>query len=230
MNSLRRVSVLLLLASLAAISANSQTGETRPPPDAGRLDPELEKWKPAILPAAALSYGAALEEAAPPRLKDWLLDFARSEMPNRKMNPRETMAAVDKQFPKQSDVARDAAIFLLNYLSYKEEDLIQRTTAALIRRLDDEAYDIQFRMQQMRDSEMNRMVTTRSVPSQQEMVRNSEEAIRMEQRLKELAEQRRRRLKDLEKSRKRVDGFLKILDVTYPRMSDVPVTALRDFQ
>src|SRR5712692_8431834 len=105
------------------------------------------EWKSAILPADALAYGAALNDHAPPKLKAWCEEFARKEMPKRRIDPRETMAVVDKQFPKNSDEARDAAIYLVDYLSYLDEDSNQRRLAGEVRRMDDEAKDIALNMQ-----------------------------------------------------------------------------------
>jgi hypothetical protein len=216
--------ILLQAAALAQPAAAQST-----PPNAAR-DPKIEEWKPATLPADALAFGAALEENAPPQLKKWCENYAQKEMPKQKIDPRATMAVVDKEFAKASDEARDAAIFLLFYLAYKEEDTGQRQLAARIRRMDDEAYDITRRMQVMKETEQNMLASTRRVPGQQELMRNDEQAREMEQQLRRMSEDRKVKMGQLQMQRKRVDGYLKVMSVTHARMAGIEPSVLRTMQ
>ena len=224
--------VIVMLAATLAPSAAAQSApqrESAAPPNAAR-DPKIEDWKPATLAADALAFGAALEENAPPLLKKWCTDYAQKEMPKQKIDPRATMAVVDKEFAKASDEARDAAIFLLFYLAYKEEDTGQRQLAARIRRMDEEAYDITRRMQVMKETEQNMMASTRRMPSQQEMMRNDDQAREMEQQLRRMSEDRKVKMGQLQTQRKRVDGYLKVMGVTHTRMAGIEPSVLRSMQ
>jgi hypothetical protein len=217
--------MVMFAAALGPSAAAAQST----PPNAAR-DPKIEDWKPATLPADALAFGAALEENAPPQLKKWCENYAQKEMPKQKIDPRATMAVVDKEFAKASDEARDAAIFLLFYLAYKEEDTGQRLLAARIRRMDDEAYDITRRMQVMKETEQNMLASTRRMPSQQELTRNDEQAREMEQQLRRMSEDRKVKMGQLQTQRKRVDGYLKVMSVTHARMAGIAPSVLRTMQ
>jgi len=219
---------LLVIAALGQQQGTSQ-GPAAPKP-APLVDVRLRDWKPATLPADAVAYGAALESAAPPKIKDWCDSFARKEMPKRKIDPRETMAVVDKQFPKNSDAARDAAIYLVNYLAYREEDRAQEQLAAMIRRMDEEAHDIKWRMQLTAENEMNRLSSTRQTVSQTQMIRNDQEARAADQKLAEMSNTRKQRMKELEDLRRRVEGYLRVMAVTHPRMNGIEPAVLREFQ
>jgi hypothetical protein len=188
------------------------------------------EWKPAILPADALAYGAALNGHAPPKLKAWCEEFARKEMPKRRIDARETMGVVDKQFPKNSDEARDAAIYLVSYLSYVAEDDNQRELAHLIRQMDGQMDDIQRQIETLRENDQNRMGNTRAAQSLQHVVQEEERVQKMEQQLRELDEARGQKIKELSISRKRIDGFLKVLDVTHKRMNGIEPSILSEFQ
>jgi hypothetical protein len=188
------------------------------------------EWKPAILPADALAYGAALNDHAPPKLKAWCEEFARKEMAKHRIDPRETMGVVDKQFPKNSDEARDAAIYLVSYLSYVAEDDNQGELAHLIRQVDGQMDDIQRQVETLRKNDQNRMGNTRAAQTPQQVVQEEEKIQKMEQQLRELDEARGRKIKELSISRKRVDGFLKVLDVTHKRMNGIEPSILSEFQ
>lgn len=221
--------VFVMFAAAVAPSASSQSTpqrESAAPPNAAR-DPKIEDWKPSTLPANALAFGAALEEIAPPQLKKWCTDYAQKEMPKQKIDPRATMGVVDKEFAKASDEARDAAIFLLFYLAYKEEDTGQRQLAARVRRMDEEAYDITRRMQVMKETEQNMMASTRRMPSQEELMRNDERAREMEQQLRRMSDDRKVKMGQLQTQRKRVDGYLKVMSVTHARMAGIEPSVLR---
>lgn len=192
-------------------------------------EPGIQDWKPAVFPADAIAYGEALHKAAPPGIKAWCEEFARKEMPHRRIDPRETMAVVDKQFPKNSNEARDAAIYLIDYLSYLDEDSNQRRLAGEIRRLDDEAKGVALNMQAIAEQENNRVAHGRTV-GQEEMLRNDAKLREMDQQIKEIGERRRERVKGLTTARKRADGYLKVLDVTHKRMNGIEPSVLREFQ
>jgi len=234
----RILSLALALAGVACLppvvraqSATPQQPTSQQPVQPGaQKDPKPEDWKPATLPSEALAYGAALVENAPPKLKKWCESYAKKKMPKQPISPRATMAVVDQQLPKASEEARDAATFLVFYLAYQEEDKEQRQLAARIRRMDEEAYDISRRMQVMKETEQNLLASTRRTVSQQEMLRNDEEARELDQRLRNMSEERKVKSAQLDMLRKRVDGYLKVLDVTHARMTGIAPAVLRTVQ
>jgi hypothetical protein len=216
---------ILCILFAAGISAGAQEK-----PRAVPSEPAIPDWKPAIVSAAAVAFGEALERSAPPRLREWYEQFLTREMPSRRISPREIMARVDREFPKNSDAARDAAIFLVYFLGYREEERTQRHVAAEIRRMDDEAYDIRLRIQIIKDNEMNRMVSPRISVSQQQLIQNDEEIRNMDLRLRDIRDSRKERMKNLARARQRADEYLKVMAVTHPRMEGIPAGILREFQ
>jgi hypothetical protein len=202
--------------------------EAAPPPKPKR-DPRTEEWKPATLPANALAYGAALEINAPPKLKKWCEHYAQIEMPRQKIDPRATMAVVDKEFASASDEARDAVIFLLDYLAYKHQDNEQRMLAARIRRMDNEMYDMNLRMHILKENQEKSIgsINKRVAISPQQVLKSEEEVQRLEQQLRVMTEERKMKMEQLLALRRRVDGYLKVMSVTHPRMNGVAPEVLR---
>jgi hypothetical protein len=234
MVSLLLSATLLVAGAVFAQSAAPQSTpprESAAPPNAAR-DPKIEDWKPSTLPADALAFGAALEENAPPQLKKWCTDYAQKEMPKQRIDPRATMAVVDKEFSKASDEARDAVIFLLDYLAYKHEDNEQRMLAARIRRLDDEAYETNLRMHILKENQERRIgSTSKSVAiSPQQVIQSEEEIQTLEQQLRIMNEDRKVKMGQLQMQRKRVDGYLKVMSVTHTRMNGIAPSVLRTMQ
>lgn len=201
-------------------------GDSAPTQDR-RQEKDYETVKPAAVHAPALVYAAKMEETAPGKIKDWCRDQAK-KMASQPIDPRAAMQTVDREFPKYNDAERDAIIYLLIYFAYRDEETQQALLASEIKRLDDDVQEILFQTQRMKESEQNRMISTRSMPSQQELIRNEETARRNEEKLKEIALSRRNKMRDLGRSRKRVEGYLKVIAVTYPRMDGVPADVLRN--
>ncbi len=219
----------LLLAALVCCAIPPQAAAQTPE---RKRDPKVEEWKPAMLPADALAYGAALEQNAPPNLKKWCENYAQKEMPKQKIDPRATMAVVDKEFAKASDEARDATIFLLDYLAYKHEDTEQRMLAQRIRQIDDQAYDITRRMFVLKENQEHGMstISKSQAAAAPDAFKVEEELRKSEQQLREMAQDRKTKMAELEMHRKRVDGHLKVMSVTYPRMNGVAPEVLRSMQ
>ena len=221
-----RILLVSLAVLLAATAGSAQSDRPKKP------ESKVEQWKPAMLPADALAYGAQLELNAPPKLKKWCEHYAQSEMPKQKIDPRATMAVVDKEFASASDEARDAVIFLLDYLAYKHEDNEQRLLASRIRRLDDDAFDMTERMFDIKEAQQRRVRATNSKTSisPQELIRSEDELQQLEQKLRALSDDRKVKLDQLQMLRRRVDGYLKVMSVTHPRMNGVLPEVLRTMQ
>jgi hypothetical protein len=225
---------LALTAAGAAQSGAAQnaTSQEAPASPKTKRDAKTEEWKPAMFPADAIAYGATLEENAPSKLKKWCEHYAQKEMIKQKIEPRATMAVVDKEFPAASDEARDAVIFLLDYLAYKSEDNEQRMLAGRIRRLDNDAYDMNLRMHILKENQERRIGSTskRVAISPQQMIQSEEEVQKLEQQLRLMNEDRKVKMDQLYALRRRVDGYLKVMSVTHPRMNGVAPEVLRTVQ
>jgi hypothetical protein len=219
----------VLLLAFIGLAASSQSAAQIPE---RKRDPKVEDWKPATLPADALAYGAALDANAPTKLKKWCDNYSQKEMPKQKIDPRATMAVVDKEFASASDEARDATIFLLDYLSYKHEDQEQIMLAQRIRQLDDQAYDLTRRMIVLKENQERGMSTTskNQAAAAPDAFKAEEDLRNLEQQLRELAQDRKMKMGQLDAHRKRVDGYLKVMSVTYPRMNGVEPQVLRTMQ
>ncbi len=223
---LRRFSWAIFLLCAWSVEAWTQSAPIQQEKK-GSATPE---WRPATLPAGALAYGSALREQAPPQFKAWCEKFAHKDMPKRRIDPREIMSVVDKEFPKNSDGARDAAIYLVFYLSYLDEDNNQRELAHEIRQNDDQTEEILRQLETIQKNNEKRLGNNRLAQSPQQVVQEEEYVQKMEQQLRALNETRARKMKQLATSRKRVDGYLKVLDVTHKRMNGIESSVLREFQ
>lgn len=238
---------LLRAAPIAVPSAGAQPRpsqlpglheqQTPPPKNQKEKNKDKEKDKsqsrekdyvtaqPAAVHAPALAYAAAIEGASPSHIKDWCRDAAR-KLAGQPIDPRAAMLRADRQFPQYNDAQRDAITYLLIYYAYDDEMQRQDLLASEIRRMDLESDELVVQMQLRREAEMNRMVSTRNLPSQQEMLRNDEEYRKADLKLREIAERRRTRRGELERARRRVEAYLKVIAVTYPRMDGIPAGVL----
>lgn len=223
---LRRFSLAIFLLCVWSVGAWTQSALVQQE----KKRSATPDWKPAILPADALAYGSALHQQAPPQIKAWCEEFAHKDMPRRRIDPREIMGVVDKQFPNNSDEARDAAIYLVFYLSYLAEDNNQRELAHEIRQNDYQREEILRQIETIDKNNEKRLGNNRLARTPQQVAQEQEDIQKMEQQLRALNETWARKMKELATSRKRVDGYLKVLDVTHKRMNGIEPSILREFQ
>lgn len=195
-------------------------------------DPERKKetWKtaePSNLHAPALAFGEALEKNASAGLRDWAGPYAKKTLRSAPLKPQETTAVVDQRFPQGAEEARDAVVFLLYYLAYKEEDIEQRMLAARLRDIDRETIEITRQLQIIWKNEQNRAASPTQGLSQQQRVAIDEDVQRKESQLRFLADERQLKSGQFATSRKRVDSFLKLLAQVHPRMQGIEPSVLQ---
>jgi hypothetical protein len=193
---------------------------------------EEREWKPASIPADALLFAAKLEENATPAFKDWCRSHVSAHMRSEPVSPRDAMKAVDERYPQTSEIARDAGTFLLEYLAYKDEDENQRVLAGRIREIDRATYDISREINIMRENEQRRLfpTTPRAAIGAEQRVRMDEEIRKREEQLRQYGTERQFRLTELEASRKKVNLYLKVLEVVFSRMKDVPAASIAELK
>jgi hypothetical protein len=193
---------------------------------------EEEEWKPASVPADALKYAVELEHAATPEFKAWCREHVVKHMRSQPVSPRAAMKAVDDAYPSTSDIARDAGIFLLKYLAYKDEDENQRVLAGQIREIDRRTYDISREINILNENEQRRLGTIypRAAISAEQRIRMEEEIRKREDQLRQYGTERQMRSAELDASRKKVNLYLRVLGVVFERMQDVPVASIAELK
>lgn len=196
-------------------------------------EPKPEKeWKPEFIPADALAFGVQLEEQATREFKDWCHSHVAAHMRAEPVSPRAAMKAVDERYAQNSDIARDAGIFLLQYLAYKDEDQNQRVLASRVREIDRATYDISREINVMRENEQLRLFPTnpRGAIGAEQRIRMEEEIRKREEQLRQYGTDRQIKMGELQASRKKVNQYLKVLDVVFGRMKDVPATSIAELK
>jgi len=170
------------------------------------------------LPAEALTFAAALEEKAPPKLLDWAKKHTRIVLRKDEFNPAELAPEkFARLFPAESPQARDAVRFLAGYEAYRRASEQQERHAARLRDLDRELYEL---------TEAMRLLESTGAPIG---------SIAADQRNATLAAAQRR-LEDLELQRRMavsasegtpVDATLRWLADAFPAVKDIPPDVLR---
>jgi len=192
---------------------------------------EVTDWKPASLPADALRYGAELETAAPEEFKKWARTQVTQRMRVQTVEPKATMAAVDEKYPQAPETARDAGTFLLFHAAYKDEDENQRTLAYRIRDIDRETRELTRQLQVMWKNDQSRAASVNNSPSTLgQALSIQDQTQQLEARLREYGDERQLKATQLAASRKKINAYLKLLDMVHERMKDVPPAAIAGLQ
>jgi hypothetical protein len=210
--------IFLALVLALPLTAVSQSGR------------KVKEWlpsEPSNLHAPALTFGAELEKAAPRELLNWAEPYAKKDLRSKPLDPQGTTALVDERFAAASVEARDAATYLLFYLSYREEDFEQRMFAARLREIDRETTEITRQLQVIWKNEQNRSASPTQGISQEQRVAIEEDIQRKESQLRDLADERQLKSGLFEASRKRVNALLKLLAAVHPRMKGVEPNVLK---
>ena len=201
---------------------------------AARSAQKPPEQSPALLPlpqdsisAEAIKYGAALEEQATPELKKWVSGYIK-QLREKPVDPKATMADVDARFPAASDEARDAVIFLTYYLAHKDENEEQRMLGLRVRDIDRETTEIVRQIKVMQETDNLRSGSTNGQLTIAQRLQMDEEIRKREAQLREYGEERQLKTTRIAASRKKVNSYLKLLDVARKRMKDVSPTLLRD--
>jgi len=179
------------------------------------------------VPAEAIEYGNALFRNAMPELRSWVHTFAKKNVCKRPLDPRGTMQQVDARFARWSDEVRDAITYLVFHVAYLDEEKEQRVVDGKVRRLDEETEQILRQMAVLQGNQQERLAAKRGGITPQEMVRQDEQLRQMDQRLREIAEERRNKRRELASLRKRVDLYYKLFSATHPRMAGVQPEVLQ---
>ncbi len=211
-----------LAATLLAVPAAAQ----EPTKPAAR-EPSAASTPVVGVPTGAIEYGNALYRNATPQLRSWVQVFAKKNVRRKLLDPRGTMQQVDAQFAKWSDEGRDAITYLVFHVAYLDEEKEQRVVDGAVRRLDEEAEQILKQMAILRANQQERLAAKRGGITPQEMVQQDELQRQMDQRLREMAETRRNKVRELNTLHRRVDSYYKLFAATHPRMAGVPPEVLQ---
>jgi len=192
---------LLAITLLARTAAAQQDATTTP-----------------TLPAEALTFAAALEEKAPPKLLDWAKKQARAvlrkEFSAGELSP-EKFAAL---FPDESPQVRDALRFLAGYQAYRRASEQQELRASRLRDLDREIREL---------AETMRMIENTGAPIGSIAADQRNFALAVGQRRMEDLELQRKLVTREQTESNQVDACLRWLADAYPRVKDTPADALR---
>lgn len=118
MRGLIRCSLLIVLVAAAAAA---QTPTPATPAEPSQTENSVKPGQPGTLDAAAISYGAKLQEQASPALKKWAKGYAKKKMRKSVLDPVAIRAAVDAQYPGAGETARSAAVYFLLYTAYQDQ-------------------------------------------------------------------------------------------------------------
>jgi len=196
----------------------------------GKKEKEFPPPAAEILPAEALKFGVAVEEAAPDVVKKWTEALAKGEMRTRPVDPQGTMKTVDERFNQAEETARDVITFLVFYSAYKDEDENYRTLGYRVRDIDRETKEITRELQIIWKNEQTRGASPLQSQSQQARVAQEEDVRKMESQLRDFADERQLKSTQMEASRKKVNIYLKLLDVAQKRLGGASPQLIRNVQ
>ena len=197
-----------------------------PPAHAQKKEKE---WKPVTVPADVLEYGARLEEAASPALKEWVAGHVSKNLHEKPLDPAVTINAVDAKFPTASDQARDAGIFLAYFTAYRDDMEGARVLLFRIREIDRQVDEITRTMSKEWQREQNLAAAGRP-PTPTSLERREESERKTNDQLRDLRDERETKLQQLEFTRKKVDLYLKILANAYRKMKGTPTAILAELK
>jgi hypothetical protein len=184
----------------------------------------------APIPAEALEYGAALHAQASTGVKTWARNYAEKQLRERAVNPRATMADVDKHFAKATDQARDAITFLVFYLAYKDEQENQKMLAIRIKEIDRETKELMRQIEVIMKTQDNRSMSGSHPITMQERVKQEEDIKTREAQLREYGDDRQLKATREAACGKKINSYLKLLGAVYPRMKGIEPVILRDLK
>jgi len=226
MNSARICAFVLVALLFAACPA-----QLHPQGQAKPKNPREEKpWQQAVVPAEVVKFGADLEGAASAHLKDWCSNYVRKELRDKPIEPKAVIGAVDRHYAAASDLARDAGIYLVYYLAYRDDEENQRMLSFRIRDIDRETYDITRELAMIHESELNRLASRNSSLTPAERIRRDEQEQKANSRLRELGDERQIKGTRMDFSRKKVNIYLKLMSYAYDRMKGTPPAVLDELK
>ena len=207
----------ILSFSLSAAAPQAQTPAENAPRNTKK---EKEKpWRPMVVSANVLRFGAQLEDAASPALKDWLRAHVNQQLREKPIDPKVTIDAVDARFPAASDRARDAGIYLAYVLASRDDTENERVISFRIREIEREADDISHQLAAIWREQQRRLASaSSSSPSAAESVRQQDDEQKLNTRLRELSEERELKMTQAAFTRKKVNIYLKLMAMAYEKM------------
>jgi hypothetical protein len=226
--------VFLLCAAVLPGAALAQSaapqGASKAPVKSARKVVVDPAWKPITISAAAMGFGAQLEENASEELKRWVKEQVKKQLRNSPVEPKTAMALADQRFAAASEEARDAVTYLLYYSAWQDEDENQRLLAVRIRDIDRDTTEITRQLQVIWKNEQSRSASPNQPATQQQRVAQEEQIQQMEAQLRELADERQLKGTQLNASRKKLNAYLKLLTVVHPRMEGIEPSVVRGMQ
>lgn len=192
---------------------------------------EKEKpWKPAAVGADVLSYGAKLQETASPALKEWLAAHLQKNLREKAIDPKVTIDAVDARFPAAPDNVRDAAIYLVFFLAYHDDLENERVLLFRIREIDRETDELVRSTTKEWQREQNLAAAGRATVTPATLERREEAERKLNDRLRELRDERETKAGQLEFTRKKVNIYLKLLASAFPKLKGTDPAALAELK
>src|SRR5262249_28990675 len=125
-----------------------------------------------------------------------------------------------KKYAGTPDDARDAGIFLLEYLGYKAEEENEKMRTAEIRELNRKIYDANRELNLARDNTVN----TKN-PASSGMTKHNR-YLEMEESLRDRGRDLDLKMKEVANSRNKINLYLKVLKITHERMGGIPASAV----
>lgn len=207
----------------------AQTRAAEPRKDAKR---DKEKpWQPVVVPAPVLHFGAQLEDAASPALKDWLRAHVNQNLREKPIDPKVTIVAVDERFAAASDRARDTGIYLAYYFAHRDDIENERILSFRLREIDREADETSRQLTLMWKEEQRRLASPRGgAPSGPEVAARQEDERKLNERLRDLRDEREIKAAQIHFTRKKVDIYLKLLAAAYEKMKGTDPAILHELK
>jgi hypothetical protein len=199
-------------------------------PATQKPNPPAQTVADASIPAEALEYGEALHAQASTDVKNWARNYAERQLRERAVDPRATMADVDKHFARATDQARDAITYLVFYLAYKDEQENQKMLAIRIKEIDRETKELMRQIEVIMKTQDNRSMSGSHPLTMQERVKQEEDIKAREAQLREYGDDRQLKATREVASGKKISSYLKLLGAVYPRMKGIEPGILRNLK
>lgn len=195
-------------------------------------EPKKERaWQPDVVPVEVLTFGKKLEDAASQESKDWVWGYVKSNLRDKDIVPKDVIDAVDERYASASTLARDLGIYLVYYFAQQDDDENQRMISYRIRDIDRETYDIARQLNVIWESAQNRLASTQDPSvSPQERIQRDDEERKLNERLRELGDERQLISTQKDFSRRKMNIYLKLLADAHPKLKDAPPGLMKELK
>jgi len=214
----------------AGAPSGQASQQKRKPPKV--VEPKEEKaWQPGVVRVEVLTFGKKLEDAGSQEAKDWMWDYVKSNLRDKDIVPKDVIGAVDERYASASTVARDLGIYLVYYFAQQDDDENQRMISYRIRDIDRETYDIGRELNVMWESAQNRLASTQAPSvSPQERIQRDEDERKLNERLRQLGDERQLIATQRAFSRRKMNIYLKLMAAAYPKLKDAPPELMKELK